>query len=270
MASASASTEDTSKRPAFVTKTTVFLDQQNISSNPESIVERVKFDSSSLPTSPTSEDGPSSLLTSSGGGGILKRKGSMGSRQAPKQDEASGSSAANARKRSILKYDSFEVADDSPVVDDQLRPRRGVLKKDSSYDDTLKPIIKYPLVSETIVTVPKGGNESMSSTTSSEDLENLIDQSNRGFVNVNIDPLPKSMDESNSSASEEDIVRVPSPRKSSLGPRLPVIPPSSVKITSDGNLACKLEVLSGQAEAKLKQMAEAEAKETSTSSTDKK
>ena len=110
----------------------------------------------------------------------------------------------------------------------------------------------------------------MSSTTSSEDLENLIDQSNRGFVNVNIDPLPKSMDESNSSASEEDIVRVPSPRKSSLGPRLPVIPPSSVKITSDGNLACKLEVLSGQAEAKLKQMAEAEAKETSTSSIDKK
>ena len=271
MASASASNEDTSKRPAFVTKTTVFLDQQNISSNPESIVERVKFDSSSLPTSPTSEDGPSSLLTSSGGGGILKRKGSMGSRQAPKQDEASTSSAANARKRSILKYDSFEVADDSPVLgDDQLRPRRGVLKKDSSYDDTLKPIIKYPLVSETIVTVPKSGNESMSSTTSSEDLENLIDQSNRGFVNVNIDPLPKSMDESNSSASEEDIVRVPSPRKSSLGPRLPVIPPSSVKITSDGNLACKLEVLSGQAEAKLKQMAEAEAKETSTSSIDKK
>jgi hypothetical protein len=38
-----------------------------------------------------------------------------------------------------------------------------------------------------------------------------------------------------------------------------------VKITSDGNLACKLEALSGQAEAKLKQMAEDEAKESSIS-----
>jgi hypothetical protein len=31
-----------------------------------------------------------------------------------------------------------------------------------------------------------------------------------------------------------------------------------VKITSDGNLACKLEALSGQAEAKLKEIAELE------------
>ena len=175
----------------------------------------------------------------------------------------------NSRKRSILKYDSFEVADDSPNNGDEQRPRRGVLKKDSSYDDTLRPILKYPLTSETIVTVPKN-HESMSSTTSSEDLENLIDQSNRGFVNVNIDPLPKSVDESNSSESE-DMIKIPSPRKSSLGPRLPVIPPSSVKITPDGNLACKLEALSGQAEAKLKQMAEAEAsKESSALSLEKK
>ena len=33
-----------------------------------------------------------------------------------------------------------------------------------------------------------------------------------------------------------------------------MIPPSSVKITSDGNLAGKLEALSGQAEAKIKKM----------------
>ena len=67
------------KKASFVTKTTVFLDQ-----NAEP-VERVKFDSTSLPTSPTSEDGPS---FSSSGGGILKRKGSMGSnRQPPRQDE---------------------------------------------------------------------------------------------------------------------------------------------------------------------------------------
>ena len=75
----SASNEAENKKASFVTKTTVFLDQ---SAEP---VERVKFDSSSLPTSPTSEDGPS--FTSSGGG-ILKRKGSMGSnRQPPRQDE---------------------------------------------------------------------------------------------------------------------------------------------------------------------------------------
>ena len=70
---------DENKKASFVTKTTVFLDQ---SAEP---VERVKFDSTSLPTSPTSEDGPS---FSSSGGGILKRKGSMGSnRQPPRQDE---------------------------------------------------------------------------------------------------------------------------------------------------------------------------------------
>ena len=312
-----------SRKASFVTKTTVFLDQnisnENFRENEftkknnspvasgsygatggESSVERVKFDSTSLPTSPTSEDGPASL-SSSGGGGILKRKGSMGSRQPPRSQDSEagngsgGSGSGVTRKRSILKYDSFEVADDSPNVtgggerdQEQLRPRRGVLKKDSSYDDTLRPILKYPLTSSEAIenfrendftknntAVPKNSSnneeESMSSTTSSEDLENLIDQSNRGFVNVNIDPLPKSnVEDSNSEFSETETEvqsrNIPSPRKSSLhGPRLPVIPPSSVNITSDGNLACKLEALSGQAEAKLKQMAEAEAKESSIS-----
>ena len=72
-----------------------------------------------------------------------------------------------------------------------------------------------------------------------------------------IDPLPKSVKESSEDETEtpESQRQIPSPRKSSLGPRLPVIPPSSVKITSDGNLAGKLEALTGQAEAKLKQMA---------------
>ena len=306
----STASDESSKKASFVTKTTVFLDQ-NASSNittasggygntGESSVERVKFDSSSLPTSPTSEDGPASL-SSSAGGGILKRKGSMGSRQPPRSQDSEagngsgGSGSGVTRKRSILKYDSFEVADDSPNVtgggerdQEQLRPRRGVLKKDSSYDDTLRPILKYPLTSSEAIenfrendftknntAVPKNSSnneeESMSSTTSSEDLENLIDQSNRGFVNVNIDPLPKSnVEDSNSEFSETEtevqIRNIPSPRKSSLhGPRLPVIPPSSVNITSDGNLACKLEALSGQAEAKLKQMAEAQAKESSIS-----
>ena len=78
---------------------------------------------------------------------------------------------------------------------------------------------------------------------------------NRGFVDVVIDPLPKSVQQSSEDEENVDHILVPSPRKSSLGPRLPVIPPSSVKITSDGNLAGKLEALTGQAEAKLKQMA---------------
>ncbi len=95
------------------------------------------------------------------------------------------------------------------------------------------------------------------SSTSSEDLENLIDGNNRGFVDVVIDPLPKSVKESSEDETEcgQESRQIQSPRKSSLGPRLPVIPPSSVKITSDGNLAGKLEALTGQAEAKLKQMA---------------
>ena len=74
-----------------------------------------------------------------------------------------------------------------------------------------------------------------------------------------IDPIRTAED----SDSEIDTDRIiPSPRKSSLGPRLPVIPPSSVKITPDGNLACKLEALSGQAEAKIKEIAEFERKQT--------
>ena len=75
------------------------------------------------------------------------------------------------------------------------------------------------------------------------------------ILDVVIDPIRTAED----SDSEVDTDRIiPSPRKSSLGPRLSVIPPSSVKITPDGNLACKLEALSGQAEAKLKEIAELE------------
>ena len=72
---------------------------------------------------------------------------------------------------------------------------------------------------------------------------------------VVIDPI-RTAEDSDSEVDPDRII--PSPRKSSLGPRLPVIPPSSVKITPDGNLACKLEALSGQAEAKLKEIAELE------------
>jgi hypothetical protein len=173
------------------------------------------------------------------------------------------------RKRSILKYDSFEVADDTLVfMNEDHRPRRGVLKKDSSYDETLRPILKNTgsdyesAVASMRLSKVCQMNESVSST-SSEDLESLLDQNNRGFVDVVIDPVPKSVEQS-STSEDEDVNHhyIPSPRKASLGPRLPVIPPSSVKISADGNLAGKLQVLSGQAEAKMKQMAEAEAYES--------
>ena len=231
------------RKASFVSKTTVFVEPKK-SLNLELETERVKFDSSSLPTSPTAEDGPP--VASSISGGILKRKGSMGSRQPPKFNEDKD----RVRKRSILKHD-FEATEDTK---DDSRPRRGVLKKDSSYDDTLKPILKHTNLSVDLT--PNAQLHESASSTSSEDLENLIDGNNRGFVDVVIDPLPKSVHESSEDEENFDIAqKVPSPRKSSLGPRLPVIPPSSVKITSDGNLACKLEALTGQAEAKLKQMA---------------
>ena len=246
------------RKASFVSKTTVFVEPKK-SLNLEHLenqAERVKFDSSSLPTSPTSEDGPLIAASNSGvsPGGILKRKGSMGSRQPPKFEDENPSS--RVRKRSILKHDFIEASEATEADQEWQRPRRGVLKKDSSYDDTLKPILKNP--SEPQMhhksQILEGGGAA--SSTSSEDLENLIDGNNRGFVDVVIDPVPKSVKDSSEDESEiQHEVKIPSPRKSSLGPRLPVIPPSSVKITSDGNLAGKLEALTGQAEAKLKQMA---------------
>ena len=68
--------------------------------------------------------------------------------------------------------------------------RRGVLKKDSSYDDTLRPILKNnpERAQSSTDTIPilQGSklNDSAGalSSTSSEDLENFIDANNRGFV----------------------------------------------------------------------------------------
>ena len=238
------------RKASFVSKTTVFLEPDNRKKSLNldmATVERVKFDSSSLPASPTLEE----VSLPSIGGGILKRKGSMGSAR-PKPELTGSGNALN----------TVESAGNASVT------RRSVLKKDSSYDDTLRPILKNnPMYqsSETVSILPPAStsklNESASST-SSEDLENIIDANNRGFVDVVIDPVPPNPEDS----SSDDQVLIPSPRKSSLGPRLPVIPPSSVKITPDGNLAYKLEALSGQAEAKLKQMAEAEQQQQQNSS----
>ena len=85
---------------------------------------------------------------------------------------------------------------------DQAR-RRGVLKKDSSYDDTLRPILKNNAgpqsadyrsdTADTISVLPSSTlNDSAGalSSTSSEDLENFIDANNRGFVGKNFMSFP--------------------------------------------------------------------------------
>ena len=96
---------------------------------------------------------------------------------------SSGSSAAPSSS-------AVESAD----ADQQQAParssRRGVLKKDSSYDDTLRPILKnnpsgYQSASESTSILQNSKlNDSSGalSSTSSEDLENFIDANNRGFV----------------------------------------------------------------------------------------
>ena len=72
---------------------------------------------------------------------------------------------------------------------DQAARRRGVLKKDSSYDDTLRPILKNNPVTQSstdTISILQSSklNDSAGalSSTSSEDLENFIDANNRGFV----------------------------------------------------------------------------------------
>ena len=142
------------RKASFVSKTTVFVEPKKSLNLEVEGHERVKFDSSSLPTSPTAEDGP--LIAASAAsisGGILKRKGSMGSRQPPKFNSEMDEN--RVRKRSILKHD-YEASEDALSPDHDLHhrqqpPRRGVLKKDSSYDDTLKPILKNPSLSDTPV-----------------------------------------------------------------------------------------------------------------------
>ena len=96
---------------------------------------------------------------------------------------SSGSSAAPSSS-------TVESAD----ADQQQAParssRRGVLKKDSSYDDTLRPILKnnpsgYQSASESTSILQNSKlNDSSGalSSTSSEDLENFIDSNNCCFV----------------------------------------------------------------------------------------
>ena len=98
---------------------------------------------------------------------------------------SSGSSAAP----STSAVESADLADQQQAS--ARSSRRGVLKKDSSYDDTLRPILKNnagPQSADTISILPSSTlNDSAGalSSTSSEDLENFIDANNRGFVGKN-------------------------------------------------------------------------------------
>ena len=147
-----------------------------------------------------------------GVGGILRRKGSATRRDltdvfAEKTAAASSSASGVAsnhqhqRKRSILKHDSFEVstvasvaaaapsemAAVAPSVSGGTR-LRGVLKKDSSYDEGLKPILKHSEGESeqqlSIASVPAPSSTTSSSSSSSEDLRR------RPFSDVIIDPIP--------------------------------------------------------------------------------
>lgn len=225
-------------------------------------------------------------------GGILRRKGSAtrrdladffaekANRDAP---NPSAGGAIGQRKRSILKYDSFDstadagasqaaaVGSSGSVAGGGSGRLRGVLKKDSSYDEGLRPILKHS--DETgkaettaaaasssvspVIPVPPPPESASSASSSSED----ISKTNRAFSDVVIDPIPGSGRRSSEAvdlpASVGAAAPTPSPctsshhsRKASLKERQPMIPPSSVKISSDDrDLAEKLQQLASEADA---------------------
>lgn len=175
------------------------------------------------------------------------------------EKEASGSAQIDAQmqKRTILRHDSLELISDVTRL-------RGVLKKDSSYDTAQRPILKNS-IEDSDDSVHENECGLSSNTTSSEDLDSLLG-SNRAFSGVVIDPVPggrksggtvENDGEIQNDSGEECELQLSqkSPvksRKSSLvHPRQPVIPPSSVKITPDANLAMQLDCLADRAEAEL-------------------
>lgn len=179
------------------------------------------------------------------------------------------------RKRSILKYDSFDTsALPSSTTNSQGGANsdggiKGVLKKDSSYDETLKPILKNfdeesnPQQSQPSVinSNPGQGNgganpaavrTSSLSSSSSEDLA----KNSGHFSDVVIDPIPSSVGTKKSEVTEPFHFASNSLQTSEIKNFAsmqrdlePVIPVSSVKLSSDDrNLANKLEQLAVEAD----------------------
>ena len=213
--------------------------------------------------------------------GILKRKDSSTSHHARGgpahlaivEPDLDGVPHPHARKRSILRYDSFDAPES--VINHSAHPHttsissrlRGVLKKDSSYDEGLRPILKYQddhavatseVKRELVLKAP--------STPSSSSAEDLSKNNPQSFCGVVIDPVPHvqniQVEEECSdeglkfaSVSNEDEFE---PRRSSTGSsrkaslikeRSSLIPPSSIKLSSDDrDLAAKLEKVAVKAE----------------------
>jgi len=145
-------------------------------------------------------------------------------------------------KKSILKYDSVDESFltsilktdslDDPASKSSEGPARGVLKKDPSYE---RSVSNPPL------------HRRHSSSSSNDDVA-------RSFTDVVIDPIPG---QGRKSAPE-------TPVKRGGGSRTPVIPPSSVRMTADGDLAGKLAKLSTQADNIKQKMEEKQDQDTDT------
>ena len=212
-------------------------------------------------------------------------------------EDAEGQVVTFDEPSSILKRKgSGKETVEEPNEEIHISRKRSILRKDSSYEDALKPILKNAtevvdpsVVAEAKVLSPVKADHDVSS-------EDSVDEKGGPFSDVIIDkPItPSVLDESSSEAELEkifekvthsdstssedlevnsafhDVIIDPIPgaatarsaslsnsRKNSgvlLASRQPVIEPSSVKISADGNLADKLQVVSGQAEAIKKRM----------------
>ena len=203
----------------------------------------------------------------------------------------------------ILKRSS-SVKDDDEWEDVPRPPssgsrKRSILRKDSSYDETLKPILKNTgeildtydpsVVAEAKVLSPSSSKADLKEPEESSDDQtprtfsdviidkpittaSVLDASSGSeveleniFKKVNVSGVVRNLETSESNESEvepgtnsafNDVIidpipnavkpSLPSSRKNSgsfNSSRQPVIPPSSVKISADGNLADKLEVI---------------------------
>lgn len=120
---------------------------------------------------------------------------------------------------------------------------RGVLKKEHSHDEPAhpKPILKNS-GEESAATTPRTASlpQTPSPSSSSEDIDTA-------FNDVIIDPIPGAC--SSKSFSADELQHQPQTRGSYMRDREAVIPPSSVKISSDDrNLASKLADIALEAE----------------------
>ncbi len=185
------------------------------------------------------------------------------------------SSSVMMRKRSILKNDSFEVTASGTTASEQSSAAaaphvvrlKGVLKKDSSYDETLRPILKN--ADDVTAEAAAAAAVPSSPSTASNSEEDLSLGDNAPFSDVVIDPIPdafRAKDDDEDSDELEQRLRRESEsvqsRKQSLKDRLQtVIEPSSVKISSDDpHLANKLEQIALEADA-IKQRQQLEERE---------